>query len=190
MAQDESDPEVLYSITTGFGHIGDERCLVTLIRLHTHPDPDLRFGVVFGLLRRPEAAALDTLITLSADEDARVRDWSTYGLARHTDQDFPGLRDALAARLDDDDADTRLEAVHGLATRGDERVIQPLLDILESPLEPADPGLVVEALYALATATADPRLRPHLLAERNSFLDDPIGEWPDGLRAALAKYRA
>jgi hypothetical protein len=47
--------------------------------------------------------------------------------------DFPRLRDAPADRLNDDDDDTRLEAVHGLATRGDERVVQPLLDILEAP---------------------------------------------------------
>jgi HEAT repeat protein len=164
MVQDEPDPEVLYSIAIGFGHIGDERSLAPLIRLHAHPDPEVRYGVAFGLLRRPEVAALDTLITLSADEDARVRDWSTFGLARQTDADLPRLRDALAARLDDDDDDTRLEAVHGLATRGDERVIQPLLDILESPSEPSDPGLVSEALYALATATTDPRLRPYLPA--------------------------
>ncbi|GGN99558.1 hypothetical protein GCM10010112_93490 [Actinoplanes lobatus] len=188
MAQDESDPDVLYSITTGFGHIGDERSLAPLIRLHTHPDAEVRYGVVFGLLRRPGTAALDTLITLSADEDAKVRDWATFGLARQTDEDFPRLRDALADRLDDDDADTRVEAVHGLATRGDERAMQPLLDILESSPEPSDPGLVSEALCALAAATAAPRLRPHLLAERDRFLDDPIDEWPDNLRAALARY--
>jgi len=165
MTQDETDPDVLYSITTGFGHIGDERSLEPLISLHTHPDTEVRYGVAFALLRRPEAAALDTLITLSADNDAQVRDWATFGLARQTDKDFPRLRDALADRLDDD-VDTRLEAVHGLATRGDERVMQPLLDILQAPSEPADPGLVSEALCALATATADPRLRPLPLSSR------------------------
>jgi HEAT repeat protein len=188
MVQDEPDPDVLYSITTGLGHIGDERSLAPLIRLHAHPDAEVRYGVAFGLLRRPDAAALDTLITLSADEDAQVRDWATFGLARQSDEDFPRLRDALADRLDDDDLDTRVEAVHGLASRGDERVMQPLLDILESPPESSDPGLVSEALCALATTTADARLRPHLLAERDRFLDDPIDEWPDDLRAALAKY--
>jgi hypothetical protein len=163
MAQNETDPDVLSSITVGFGHLGDERSLAPLIRLHTHPDPQVRYGVAFGLLGRPEAAALDTLITLSADEDARVRDWSTFGLARQTDRDFPRLRDALADRLHDDDDDTRLEAVHGLATRGDERVVQPLLDILDSSSEPSDPGMVSEALCAIAAATADPRLLAHLL---------------------------
>jgi hypothetical protein len=55
--------------------------------------------------------------------------------------------------------------VYGLAIRGDERGVQPLLDLLESPPEPSDPGLVSEALCALAIATADPRLRTNLPAE-------------------------
>ncbi|WP_433789780.1 HEAT repeat domain-containing protein [Actinoplanes sp. CA-252034] len=118
MVRDESDPDVLHAITVGFGHIGDERSLAPLISLHTHPDAGVRRGVAFGLLGRPEAAALDALITLSADVDARVRDWATFGLARQTDADFPRLRDALAARLDDDDPDTRAEAVEGLLLRG------------------------------------------------------------------------
>ena len=158
MLPDETDPDVLYSITIGLGPIRDERIL-------------------------------DTFITRSAHEGAQVREWATFGLARLTDEDFPRLRDALADRLHDDDLDTRIEAVHGLATRGDERVMRPLLDLLESPPVPSDPGLVSEALCALATATADPRLRCHLLAERDRFLDDPIDEWPDDLRAALVRYR-
>ena len=35
------------------------------------------------------------------------------------------------ARVDDADADTRLEAVHGLALRGDERARDAALDVLE-----------------------------------------------------------
>jgi HEAT repeat protein len=188
MVQDEPDPDVLYSITVGFGHIGDERSLAPLISLRAHPDAKVRYGVAFALLHRPEPAAIDTLITLSADKDAHVRDWATFGLARQTDEDFPRLRDALANRLNDDDLETRVEAAHGLARRGDERATQPLLDLLESPSESSDPGLISEALYALATTTADPRLRRHLLAERDQYLDDPMEEWPDGLRTALVKY--
>jgi HEAT repeat protein len=188
MLPDETDPDVLYSITIGLGPIRDEPVPAPLIGLHTHSDAKVRRGVAFGLGGRPDTAALDTLITLSADEGAQVREWATFGLARLTDEDFPRLRDALADRLHDDDLDTRVEAVHGLATRGDQRVMQPLLDILESPLEPSDPGLVAEALCALATTMVDPRLRLHLLAERDRLLDDPIDEWPDDLRTALAKY--
>lgn len=188
MVQDEHDPDVLNSITVGFGHIGDERSLEPLVRLHNHADSRVRQGVTYGLLCRPEAAALDALIALSADEDADVRDWATFGLARQTDQDTPRLRDALAARLADEDVDTRVEAVHGLAKRADERVIHPMLALLEAPPEDCDLGLVHEALCALAIATADPRLRPHVLAERDEFRDEPVADWPEDLRAALAAY--
>ncbi len=188
MVRAEQDPDVLYSITTGFGHLGDERSLEALLRLHTHDDGRVRYGVAFGLLGRREAAALDALITLSADEDAAVRDWATFGLARQTDQDSARLRDALADRLTDEDVDTRVEAVHGLATRADERAVIPMLALLAAPPEGCDLGLVHEALCALAIATADPRLRPHVLAERDDFRDDPVDDWPDDLLAALAAY--
>ncbi|GAA4957957.1 HEAT repeat domain-containing protein [Actinoplanes utahensis] len=178
MVRDEPDPDVLHSITIGFGHIGDERSLAPLISLRAHSDAGVRYGVAFALLHRPEPAALDTLITLSADKDPQVRDWATFGLARQADEDFPRLRDALATRLHDDDLATRVEAVNGLARRGDERVTQPLLDLLKSPPESSDPWLVSEALYALATDTEDPRLRPYLLAERDHYLDAPAASEP------------
>jgi HEAT repeat protein len=118
----------------------------------------------------------------------KVRDWATFGLARQTDRDLPALRDALAARLADDDPETRAEAVHGLAVRADERAIEPLLRRLEAAPGPADVEFVLtEALYALAAATADPRLHPHLLADRATWGPDDL---PPALAAALARYQA
>jgi HEAT repeat protein len=184
----ETDLDVLFAITIALGPNGDEPVPAALIGLHTHPDAKVRRGVASSLGGCPDTAALDTLITLSADEDALVRQQATFSLARLTDEDFPRLRDALAARLHDYNLDARVEAVHGLATRGDQRAMQPLLDILQIPLKPTSPELVTEALCALATTIVDPRVRPHLLAERDRHLDDPIDEWPDDLRTALAKY--
>lgn len=191
MAQGEHDSVVLNSIAVGFGHIGDERCLEPLVRMHTHPDVKVRTGVVFGLLRRTETAAMEILIRLSADSEPEVRDWATFGLARQTEQDFPQLRDALADRLVDDDPDTLAEAIHGLAVRGDVRAVQPLLDALQSPRQVSDPNVLAEALYALAVATADRRLHPHLVADRDSWLEDaPDDDLPEDLQAALARYAA
>jgi HEAT repeat protein len=182
---------VLNSVAVGFGHIGDERCLEPLVRMHTHPHVNVRAGVAFGLLGRQETAALEMLITLSADSEPDVRDWATFGLARQTQQDFPRLRDALADRLADDDPDTLAEAIHGLAVRGDERAVPPLLDALQSPLPVSDPHVLAEALYALAIATADLRLHPHLVADRHSRLEhEPDHDLPEDLQAALARYAA
>lgn len=182
MADREDDPAVLRSIAIGLGHLGDPRGLVPLARMHTHAEPRVRSGVVSGLLGRPEAAALDLLITLSADSAAEVRDWATFGLARQTGQDFPRLREALAARLADDDPDTRAEAIHGLAGRGDVRALEPLLDALVDVARYSDAALLTEALYALAAATADARLLPHLRA-----CAEP-GDESEELLAALARY--
>ncbi len=78
----------------------------------------------------PGDEALNALIELSADADAKVRDWATFALGTLAEADSPALRDALAARLDDADEDTRMEAVHGLALRGDERAEAPARDLL------------------------------------------------------------
>jgi len=185
MLRTEEDPGVLQSIAVGLGHIGDERCVAPLARLRAHPAAQVREGVVFGMLGRPEPAALATLISLSADPEPWVRDWATFGLARQTDQDFPQLREALAARLADDDPDTRAEAIHGLAVRGDPRAVRPLLQVLQGARDGDIDFILIEALHALADATVDPRLRPHLLADVDRWPPDEI---PTLLRSALARY--
>ncbi|MDG6108645.1 HEAT repeat domain-containing protein [Dactylosporangium aurantiacum] len=189
MIEHEEHPDVLNSIAVGLGHIGDERSVEPLVRLRAHPDVDVRRGVVFGLLGRPQRPALDALISLSADPDDDVRDWATFGLARQTDADFPELRAALAARLGDDDPDTLTEAIHGLAVRGDQRALPQLLRHLTAPEPEGDRTVLVEALYALAAATGDPRLLPHLAAERDTYTrDTPDAEPPAELARALARY--
>ena len=67
----------------------------------------------------------------------------------------PALRDALAARLDDPDEDTRLEAVHGLAVRGDPRAEAPARDLLAAHADAEGEGVWTR----------------HLLAETASHLD-------------------
>jgi HEAT repeat protein len=63
--------------------------------------------------------------------------------------------EALAARLDDEDANTRDEAIRGLALRGDTRAVEP---VLAAELTPE----IEEAIAQLAEATGDPRLRDRL----------------------------
>jgi HEAT repeat protein len=189
MADVEDDPYVLVCIAVAFGHIGDERCVDPLIRWQAHPNPEVRNGVVSGLLGREEPAAMETLIKLSTDSHVDVRDWATFGLARYTDLDFPRLRQALIDRLGDDDTDTAAEAINGLARRGDERALLPLIEALQSQRPVSDPFVLVEALYALAIATADLRLHPLLMAEADEWrADAPDEDLPPDLAAALTRY--
>ncbi|HEY7075584.1 MAG TPA: hypothetical protein VH418_09445, partial [Solirubrobacteraceae bacterium] len=71
------------------------------------------------------------------------------------------LRDALAARLADPDPDTRLEAVHGLALRGDPRAAEAapaiLADAAAGDATPWRRHLVRETAARLAAATGDDR---------------------------------
>ncbi len=45
MAPLEHDPSVLASITVGFGHIGDQRCVEAMLPMHTHAEVQVRAGV-------------------------------------------------------------------------------------------------------------------------------------------------
>ena len=94
--------------------------------------------------------------------------------ARSPTQDTPTLRDALAARLDDGDESTRIEAVHGLALRGDARALDATLDLL-GEVGPHDDGgnaadtiwkryALTQATVRLAALTGDARLKEHLPA--------------------------
>lgn len=120
----EEDPTVLDSMATAFGHLHDPRCIPTLHRLRGHPDEDVREAVAFGLLGFDDDLAVETLIELSRDPDADVRDWATFGLGTQIDRDDAQVREALVARLDDADDDTRAEALRGLAARDDELAVE------------------------------------------------------------------
>src|SRR4051812_16530540 len=155
----EKSPQVLDSIAAAFGHLQDDRAIEPLSDLRTHPDEDVRMSIVFGLLGHDDDTAVDALVELSSDEDSDVRDWATFGLGSQIDRDTPQIREALAARIGDPDPDTHDEAVLGLARRGDERSIAPLLAGIDDGWE----GMIIdEALAEIGSRSTDPRLTPYV----------------------------
>ena len=152
MAAREREPAVLAAIAHGFGHLGEPHGLDALLRLRGHPDARVRDGVATALAGRADPRAVEALIELSRDPEPEVRDWATFALGALAPQDGPELRDALAARLGDADAETRLEAVHGLAIRGDRRAIEPALELLAGDGKLV--GTTVWKRHALRTAAA------------------------------------
>jgi HEAT repeat protein len=136
MLETETEPVVLRDIGVAFADMHDDRALEPLLRLQHHPDPDVRFGVARGLgsAEGPEAEA--ALIALSRDPDADVREWATFGLGLQIiyaeGNVSSALRDALLARLTDEDDAPREEALLALAELRDERVIAPLIAELRS----------------------------------------------------------
>jgi HEAT repeat protein len=156
LAESEVDADTIAAIACGLGHRGDPRGTPVLCGWVRHPSEWVRFCVADSLGGRDEPAAYGALITMSADADADVRNWATFGLAQLTDTDFPALRDALAARLDDPDLATSEEALWGLAIRGDARAVPPMLRMLAAP--DAYTLDYTEPRAALAAATGDQRL--------------------------------
>jgi methionyl-tRNA formyltransferase len=155
MAERESDPQVLSAIACAFGHLGAPHGQAWLLGQREHADPDVREAVAFALGGRPGDDTVAALIDLSADDSTGVRDWATFALGTLAREDSAELRDALAARLDDPDEETRLEAVHGLAVRGDRRADDTARDLLA----------------AHSDDDAESVWTRHLLAETASHLD-------------------
>jgi hypothetical protein len=170
----ETDPEVLATIASAFGHLGAPHGIETLLRLRCHDDPRVREGAADALAGRDDPRVLEALVELTGDPEPGIRDWATFALGALCPQDTPALREALAARLGDEDDDTRIEAVHGLALRGDARALDAVLDLL-GEVGPHDDGgnaadtiwkryALTQATVRLAALTGDPRLKAHLPA--------------------------
>lgn len=168
MLENENDIDVLYSIGVAFGHLKNPRPIEALVKLKNHPHQDVRYGVVMGLQGQIGDRAIQTLIELSQDEDSDVRDWATFGLGsclyeEDTLIDTPEIRAALYRNIDDDDEETRYEALAGLTKRFDRDIIPRILDELSSGIVHIDShwgGEFVEMLYVMRNEITDPRLPP------------------------------
>lgn len=148
---------------------------------------------------RPTEAMVEVAIRLASDEDMRVRDWACLALGTQwIDVDTTAVREALAARLDDIDRDTRCEALVGLAYRRDPRAFSRVRQALARPS-----GNVSRLEMVAAGALSDPRL--HNLVQRHqsgwedaasgrtaylaSLLTDPAGPSEDILGGVAEMYR-
>ena len=162
------DAAVIAAVAAAFQHLEDVRALPSLLDLAAHPSGDVRLAVACsipsacGWSAREEAIAI--LVRLTGDQDADVRDWSCFGLGQ-LDADGPEVREALAARLDDEHADTRCEALVALARTGDMRAYHKLAERLSAD---GQWKLEIEA----AAELADTRLHPVLQRLAIQWKDD------------------
>lgn len=129
MSREERNQEdiVLESIVASLGKLFDERSIPTLNRYVAHPSAAIRLALARALSGLETDAAIRALIKLSRDTEGKVRNWATFALGTQTGRNTRAIREALAARLDDEYDDTRNEAIFGLAKRHDERAIEPLI---------------------------------------------------------------
>jgi HEAT repeat protein len=179
---DDPDSGVVAQAATALGFRNHPRAIPRLLQHLADPEADVRLGVVHGLSQHDSLDAVDGLIRLTVDGDRDVRDWATFGLASLTDVDTLELREALLARMSEDDDEIRGEALIGLARRH----------------HPDAPGLVRQELnrpfagdwpIEAAELLADAALYPALQAVWESLSPEDKTHFERGFVAALDACR-
>jgi HEAT repeat protein len=120
----DPDISVVISVTYALGHRRDERAVEPLCKLAEHPNSDVRLGVACSLGSFDYESSIQKLLELSSDSDEDVRDWATFALGSQIEADTPEIREALFARIHEDNGEIRGEALVGLATRHDPRALE------------------------------------------------------------------
>ncbi|MEU6285486.1 HEAT repeat domain-containing protein [Streptomyces sp. NPDC047028] len=184
--------------------------LEALIEQAAHTDTAARAEAAVELAAvvtgRSDGPAVGALIELTRDAETDVRDRAVFALGALAAVDGPGVRQALWARVDDPDEETREEAVRGLAVRRDPRSVPLLGQLLAADsahlhtfqaaavlaeatllpalraFDPRDPG-VTEALTA-----CDPQLRARRDRDSDALLEAVYELLPD-TDAALYAHR-
>lgn len=178
-------PQVISAALIALGHLQEEsdtRKVRLVASYATHASQRVRLGVASALFAKADRTSISTLIHLSRDRVASVRDWATFGLGA-IELDSPRIRAALLDRLDDPDADTRCEALLGLAKSKSPMVRERLVAELEKE---APTSLVFEAVEELGDPTLLPLMKRHL----HSMNDEVYSLWAatlEGAYEALSK---
>ncbi|MFI6740974.1 HEAT repeat domain-containing protein [Nonomuraea sp. NPDC050451] len=182
----ETEPAVHASIARTLGCTGDERAVPELLRLAEHADEDVRFYVAWSLPLgcEDDDAVIEALIRLTADPEDEVRDWATFALGTQCQADGSAIREALWARVGDQDTEAREEAIAGLARRRDRRVVPHAARLLD------DGGFSPNTLTAIA-CLGDPALVPYLEDfEEDEGIAAALGECDPASRAARDAFAA
>lgn len=179
--ENEQVSGVLEAMGYALGHIKSAKSISALLKLKDHPASDVRLAVAIGLGGCEEERVIEALIELSRDDCEDVRDWATFGLGAQIDADTPAIREALAARLDDPDDDTRSEALVGLARRKDPRCLPAIRKRIK---EGCFSDLLVDAIQELND--------PAILSELESLPDawwEESPAWRNLLDETIAELR-
>jgi HEAT repeat protein len=123
---EDSDTRVIASALYALGHLKRGKP-TDLASLKDHSSEDVRAALAYALGGRDDDLSCGALIVLAADLDLDTRNWATFALGTLSERDSPSIREALMARLSDDDDEVRGEAMLGLAKRQDARATQVIL---------------------------------------------------------------
>lgn len=177
-------PAVIAAAVSGFCHRYHADALDDLVQLSTHANNDVRCNVACTLAQYTQPAAIEALLRLMRDRDDEVRDYATWAIGNMHETDTPEIRAALWRNLDDANEGVLGEALCGLASRKDRRVLPQVLARLTVDCR-------VYELKA-AESLADPALLDALLAleaQSNSSAQDDSSYWRSELHDAIAACR-
>ncbi|UKL05259.1 ankyrin repeat domain-containing protein [Streptomyces sp. NBU3104] len=162
LAREAVDAQLLAAAVRGLGHHGDPGALPELYEAAGHSSAEVREAAgraLFGLVPADDARGVAVLVALSADAWPRVREWAVTALAALA-SDTGEVREALAARLADEDPATAAEAAAGLVRRGAGARAEEALGLLLTTESEGSP--VREKALETVEQLTDPAVRRRL----------------------------
>lgn len=148
--KNEKDENVLRSLFYGIGHNNEDlssKEIDLICSFKKHKSSEIRYSLAFALLTKEESKAIETLIELSKDRNPKIRDWATFGIGTQIETDNKIIRESLWERINDNDENTKFEAILGLAKRKDENIKAVLKNELQKNDEFS--SLIAEAIEEL-----------------------------------------
>lgn len=176
---EDAHADVLCAAISGLGHRPLASALPKLLQFLAHEDSELRYSLAFTLGHYSDNSSVDALMLLAKDTDSDVRDWATFSLGSMLEVDNLEMREVLWSNLNDVDENVRGEALVGLASRRDQRIISVLQKCLTTDCR----------VYELEAAEmmASPLLLDQLSAIESSLSPDDGQDryWRTHLRDAI-----
>lgn len=126
MLATEKSADVIASIGAAFVDLRDAAGAELMEPYAAHADHGVREVVAHALLTRPDERSIALWIAMTSDSSAEVRNAATFALGSEIAMDTEAIRTALARRLTDSADEVRVEAILGLALRGDARALPKL----------------------------------------------------------------
>lgn len=185
LLENERSPKVISAILSSIGHNNknlDEHQISKIIEFKNHTYSEVRFQLTLALSCLENKKVIKTLIELSEDKYSFIRNWSTFALGSQLELNTVEITQALWNRINDQDQETKLEAITGLANRKDIRV----KEIIKKELQSGDFGvLLFDAIESLNDKDFLPLLNKNLKLAEN---DDRISEgWISDLKECIKK---
>jgi len=127
----DKNVEVLSSAIYAFGFRKCTRYAKKLASFITLNSKEVNEALAFSLGGYEDHDAVDALILLMKNKDFDIRNWATFSLAQITEMNSQKIRDALFENVNDE-KEIRGEAMLGLARKKDKRVIDVIINDLQS----------------------------------------------------------